>query len=245
MNQTGIIYHKGPIYCRFDGGQLKNFSPQMLESDYWQRQNLVIAQTHGRGITWFVDYQGSELVLRHYYRGGLISKLINDLFWFNSYETTRADVEYNLLSKLINLGLPVPQPVACRVIKKGLFYTNDLLMSRIKNANSLVETLSDKAISDKLWQKIGATIARFHKHGIFHHDLNIHNILIDNTGKVWLIDFDKCEQRTVDKSWQNLNLARLKRSLLKEQNKLQSFYFQESDYNQLLKGYERNLTAQL
>ena len=245
MIQTVATYHEGPVYCRYDGTQLTNFSPQMLESEYWQRQNLVVAQAHGRGITWFVNYQGSELVLRHYYRGGLVRKLINDSYWFKSYATTRAVVEFNLLLKLIDLDLPVPQPVACRVIKKGLFYSNDLLMGRIKNAQNLVAILSEKSISEQLWQKIGATITMFHQHGVFHHDLNAHNILIDNKDKVWLIDFDKGEQRTVDKSWQDMNLARLKRSLLKEQSKLQDFYYQESDFKQLLKGYESNLAVQL
>jgi len=56
----------------------------MLTSEYWQKENLVIDQAHGRGITWFVKHQENELVLRHYYRGGLAGKLINDSYWFKS-----------------------------------------------------------------------------------------------------------------------------------------------------------------
>lgn len=241
MTQAVSIYHKGSEYCCYDDTILANFSPWMLTSEYWQKKNLVIDQAHGRGITWFVKHQENELVLRHYYRGGLAGKLINDSYWFKSYATTRAVIEYNLLSKLTSLGLPVPLPVACRVIKKGLFYTNDLLMGRIKNAHNLVEILSEKAIPEKLWQNIGATIKTFHQHGVFHHDLNAYNILVDHMNKVWLIDFDKCEQRTVDNSWQNMNLERLKRSLLSEQTKRQNFYFQKSNFKQLSKGYQEKL----
>jgi len=232
------VFHQGPVYCLYDDSRLSDFSPQMLEPEYWQKQYQVIGQVHGRGVTWFVNYQNDELVLRHYYRGGLIGKLINDSYWFTSYETTRAVREYYLLAKLSELGLPVPQPIACRITKSGLFYTADLLMSRVKNAHDLVAILSEQSLSINLWQKIGATIKEFHQQGVFHHDLNAHNILIDENDKVWIIDFDKGEQRTINKTWQTANLERLKRSFLKEQQKCPGFNFQELDFNQLLKGYE-------
>ncbi len=64
------------------------------------------------------------------------------------------------------------------------------------------------------------------------------HILIDENDKVWIIDFDKGEQRPVNKSWQTSNLERLKRSFLKEQQKCPGFNFEELNFNQLLKGYE-------
>ncbi len=238
MKKSPIVYHEGSVYCLYDDSRLSDFSSQLLDPEFWQQQNQVIGQVHGRGITWFVDYHGDELVLRHYYRGGLVGKIINDSYWFKSYETTRAVREFYLLLKLSNLGLPVPQPIACRVIKDRMFYTADLLMSRIKNARDLVAILPQESLSQDLWQKMGATIKAFHQQGIFHHDLNAHNILIDNNDKVWIIDFDKGEQRPINKTWQTANLQRLKRSLLKEQSKFPDFYFQDSDFIQLLKGYE-------
>lgn len=237
MTQAVSIYHKGSEYCCYDDTILANFSPQMLTSEYWQKKNLVIDQAHGRGITWFVKHQENELVLRHYYRGGLAGKLINDSYWFKSYATTRAVAEFNLLLSLSQLGLPVPQPIACRVIKSTLFYTADLLMSRIKHAQDLASILSKESLTQELWQSIGATIKAFHQHGVFHHDLNAHNILIDNNHKVWIIDFDKGEQRPTNKTWQTANLERLKRSLVKERGKFPGFHFQDSDFKHLLKGY--------
>ncbi len=238
IKKSPIVYHEGSVYCLYDGSRLSDFSPRLLNPEFWQQQNQVIGQVHGRGITWFVDYHGDELVLRHYYRGGLVGKIINDSYWFKSYETTRAVREFYLLLKLSNLGLPVPQPIACRVIKATMFYTADLLMSRIKNARDLVAILSEQSLTISLWQKIGATIKEFHQQGVFHHDLNAHNILIDENDKVWIIDFDKGEQRPVNKSWQTSNLERLKRSFLKEQQKCPGFNFEELNFNQLLKGYE-------
>ena len=54
--------------------------------------------------------------------------------------------------------------------------------------------------------------------GVNHTDLNIHNILIDDKDKVWIIDFDKCHQASEGR-WRELNLERLKRSFLKEKGK--------------------------
>ncbi|MCP4412403.1 MAG: 3-deoxy-D-manno-octulosonic acid kinase [Gammaproteobacteria bacterium] len=237
LTQSAEIYHLGSTYCLYDKTFIPSFSPELLEPGYWQKQNLITTQALGRGITWFVNHQGNELVLRHYYRGGLMGKFIKDSYWFKSYATTRAVVEYHLLAKLISLNLPVPQPVACRVIKKGLFYTTDLLMGRINNAQDLVKLLSEEQLPVELWRKIGATIHKFHQHGIFHHDLNAHNILINDKEEIFLIDFDKGEQRRSKKAWQNANLARLNRSLLKEQKKLPHFNFQETNFTNLLKGY--------
>jgi len=231
-------YHEGDVYCLYDKAQLDSFSAQMLDPEFWQKQNLVVSQARGRGITWFVVYLGNEMALRHYYRGGLVGKLINDAYWFNSHATTRAVAEFNLLKKLSALGLPVPQPVACRVIKSTFFYTADLLTARIKDSQDLVTLLCKAQLNSDVWQNIGATIKAFHQQGVFHHDLNAHNILIDKNAKVWLIDFDKGKQRSANKTWQNKNLARLKRSLLKEQQNLANFYFQEADFEELLNGYE-------
>ena len=64
-------------------------------------------------------------------------------------------------------------------------------------------------------EKIGQTIAKFHHHQIYHHDLNIHNIMLDIENEVWLIDFDKCGIRQ-GSNWKNSNMARLKRSFEKE-----------------------------
>ena len=37
-----------------------------------------------------------------------------------------------------------------------------------------------------------------HHAQVNHTDLNIHNILIDDSDKVWIIDFDKCYQQSGD-----------------------------------------------
>ena len=80
-------------------------------------------------------------------------------------------------------------------------------------------------------------IRRFHDHGVWHADLNANNVLIDNENRLYLIDFDRGRLRQAAPQWQQANLDRLKRSLLKLQSKTESFYFAESDWQTLLGGY--------
>jgi len=81
------------------------------------------------------------------------------------------------------------------------------------------EHLGQGQVALSVWQAIGDVIARMHLAGIWHADLNAHNILVTDTGEVSLIDFDRA--REVQPGSECLdNLDRLKRSVIKEQAKL-------------------------
>ncbi|PHR84032.1 MAG: 3-deoxy-D-manno-octulosonic acid kinase [Colwellia sp.] len=231
-------------YSIYDSDEINSFDSNMLDVSYWQQANAITGSAQGRGTTWFVKYtnetgkQVRHWVLRHYYRGGLIGKIINDSYWFTSQENTRAVREFVLLGYMQNLALPAPKPIACRVIRHGFFYHADLLSSRIENAQDLVALLSKQTLSAALWKKIGITIKRFHDNNIYHHDLNAHNILIDKNDNVFLIDFDRGEIRKNNQAnWQRANMARLQRSFLKELNKLPIFHYQHDNWQLLLEGY--------
>ena len=231
-------------YCLFDRSEIENFNPEMLSAQYWQAKNAVTGSAQGRGTTWFVQHnnQGSEQikqwVLRHYYRGGLIGKIIKDSYFFTSQKNTRAAKEFALLAQLQTLALPAPKPIAYRVARHGLLYRADLLSSRIENAQDLVVILSKQVISDELWKKIGSTIKRFHDNNVYHHDLNAHNILVNEQQEVFLIDFDLGEMRTSNQaSWQHSNMQRLHRSFRKEHNRLSHFNWQEHHWQTLVAGY--------
>jgi len=129
----------------------------------------------------------------------------------------------------------VPRPIAARAVKSGLFYQADLLSERIPNARDLVSILQEQSLSVEMYQKIGQEIAKMHQVGVNHTDLNIHNILIDDKDKVWIIDFDKCRFETSG-DWKHQNLNRLLRSFNKERLKRQIIW-QESDFEHFQDGY--------
>ena len=172
----------------------------------------------GRGAAWIVPgADGGEWVLRHYRRGGLPAKLIEDTYLWTGLGYTRPWREWHLLAELHALGLPVPRPVAARVTRNRIGYRGDLITRRVPYARSLAELLVAGSTVPIPWPAIGTCIRRFHEAGVWHADLNAHNILVDRTGGVWLIDFDRGERRSGDVAWKQENLARLKRSLRKSE----------------------------
>lgn len=210
-----------------------------FEIDFWRQQNAITGESRGRNITWFIGYQDDEWVLRHYYRGGLIAKFLNDQYLYTGLDKTRCYQELALLQMMHQQGLPVPRPIAARMIKKGLFYQSDLLIEKIPHSQDLVAVLKLTRLKEAEWHDIGAMIAKFHEAGVYHADLNAHNILQTQTGDFWLIDFDRCEQRRCKNSWQQSNLNRLHRSFEKEKKRNQQFYFDAQCWQWLIVGYQR------
>jgi 3-deoxy-D-manno-octulosonic acid kinase len=229
------------IFLQNDPSSSSNIKGDWFDCDHWQQRNAIIGQSRGRHITWFIqppqELDDSAWVLRHYYRGGLIAKLTDDQFVYTGMKQTRGFREVSLLQTMLEMGLPVPKPIGARVTRKGLFYTADLLMEKIQ-AKDLVAKLKVGRLSEELWGNVGKTIASFHQKGIYHADLNAHNILLDEAEQCWLIDFDRCEQRAIHSDWQQQNIQRLKRSFVKEQELHPQFYFDDNSWQCLLAGYQ-------
>ena len=145
--------------------------------------------------------------------------------------------EWELLEKMQEKGLPVPIPAAINVERKGLLYTADIMMHRIPHSRTLTQALMSKELSEGYWIAIGSVIRRFHEEGIYHSDLNANNILLDDGGRCYLIDFDRCGIRKSNLKWKKENLLRLKRSLNKFFNNEEVFHFSDESWRSLLRGY--------
>lgn len=238
IKQSGLKSYvdKGQM-CFFDEQILPDFNADMFNHAYWQNKAAVTGQAHGRGVTYFVKHNMLNMVLRHYYRGGLIAKLINDAYFFTGIENTRPAKEFAILAQIQTWQLPAPRPIAFEVRRRLGFYRANILIEQIPNARDLVGILSNASLSDKLWQKIGQVIRQFHDKNIYHHDLNAHNIMLDDSDKVWLIDFDRAEVRA-DGDWKQANLDRLLRSFRKELGLIDGFNFSEEQFELLLEGYK-------
>ncbi|MCH8501812.1 MAG: 3-deoxy-D-manno-octulosonic acid kinase [Aliidiomarina sp.] len=217
---------------------------------YWQQKNAVVGTSHGRNTVYFVMANARHWVLRHYYRGGLPGKLWKDQFLYLGEARSRSFAEFQLLQHMRGLGLPVPTPVAAHVQRSGLYYRADLLIERIVNSQDLFKALQHAELSDATWHRIGFTVAAFHRHHVFHSDLNCHNILLQTQNEreqVHLIDFDRCRIRQPG-AWQQENLQRLQRSLIKERKTIQdehgnAFYYHDSNWQMLLEGYREGMSV--
>lgn len=233
---TATVKTEGNHYWLYDSACFDEISTSVFEADYWQNQNAIIGQESGRGTTWFVKHREYELVLRHYLRGGMMRHLSHDRYLFKNYQSTRAIAEFTILNTLLKKELPVPKPAAAQIIKHGLFYEADLLTHKIPDAQDLVQILKCAQAQD-FYQQLGCFIARFHKEGVYHADLNIQNILQDKHGTFWLIDFDRAQVLPPQRKWQEETLARLKRSFEKEQKRF-DIRWSEQDWLSFMKGYE-------
>lgn len=177
----------------------------------------AVAERGGRGAVWRVDTPAGRAVLRHYRRGGLIARWIRDRYLWLGARRTRSHSEFELLRRLHALELPVPAPLAARWMRHGLSYSADLLTMEVPNARTLAEMLVELDASQHahMLASLGRTLARFHRAGVVHADLNAHNILFDQDGNWWLIDFDRGRIRRPDERWIRSRLDRLRRSLAK------------------------------
>jgi 3-deoxy-D-manno-octulosonic acid kinase len=220
-----------------DRERLGELNAALFDPETHRACGTWLGSAQGRGAAHFIRIGDQEAVLRHYRRGGLAARCSEDLYLWTGLERSRAWREWRLLAWLRARELPVPAPVAARVSRHGLGYRADLITLRIPAARPLAETLRDQQLAPELWARIGATVARLHQAGVWHADLNAHNVLLDADGAVHLIDFDRGAHRSPG-AWQADNLARLQRSL----NKLarlegEGFAFAEADWARLRAGY--------
>ena len=221
----------------YDSAQIGKPSETLFDEAYWASQQKIVARAHGRGGVIFIRDGERHWVLRHYRRGGLIAKLSADRYFWLGAERTRSFREWRLLHALHAQGLPVPAPVATRYRRDGLFYRADLITEALPAARTLADSITGAKLQEQTWREVGATIARFHRAGVHHADLNAHNILLGESGSVFVLDFDRGRIRDRG-SWDETVLARLERSLRKIQRQREVVNFNERDWNALLEGYE-------
>lgn len=197
----------------------------------------------GRGEAWFVTPEGESaatMVWRHFRRGGLIGKLVRDKYWWTGLEKTRAWREWKITAQLSEEGFPVPTAVAARVRRRSFFYTADLITGCLENVQTLSEVLEQEALNNDMWKQLGHLVARFHDRGVWHADLNAHNILLQaqaDSYRLILIDFDRAEFREQHAEWRAANLSRLRRSFDKLKGLNSSFNFTDGNWADLLTGY--------
>lgn len=198
----------------FDASVSPQVGHDWFAPEYWRERDALRMQAGGRGGVAIVLTPVGECVLRHYHRGGLVASLMGDRYLWLGASRTRPFREFRLLAEITRLGLPGPLVVAARYCRRGLVYSADLITRRIAAVQTLAECLATRRLDTELAEKVGALVARFHRAGIWHADLNAHNVLVAPDG-LYLIDFDRGRLRAPGVAWQQSNLRRLRRSLLK------------------------------
>jgi len=220
----------------FDQAQLRQVDPRWFDPKQWGERAQPVKGS-GRGGAWMIDASHGPCLLRQYLRGGLMTRLTRESHLWRGTRKVRSFAQYRLLRELQAKHQPVPTPIAACYLRKGLHYRAWILMERLLDVQSLAEWAGVTPEDKTLWARTGHLIARFHRAGLDHADLNAHNILFTPDGKGWLIDFDRSRVRIPDTSWRQRNLDRLARSLRKLHGKRHGKAI-EAGFGHLLSVYD-------
>jgi 3-deoxy-D-manno-octulosonic acid kinase len=208
----------------------------LFDPKFWAGRGELAQVSAGRGSAWFIGGAENPWVLRHYRRGGWVARVSEDGYVWAGEARVRAFAEWRLLAHMSRLELPVPKPIAAWYRRRALTYRCDLITGRIADTQTLSAMLAASALPEGSWQSIGGVIARLHRAGVDHADLNAHNVLLDTHGAVSVIDFDRGRLRAAG-TWPAQNLRRLHRSLVKVTGSWPSDRFPPSAWEAFLRGY--------
>ncbi len=194
-------------------------------------------------------------IKKHFFRKGLMS-FLGDKYMrpFFGLTKTRSYAEFHILNFLYKNNFNTCKPILGWVTHQNiLFYRADLIVERLENTVTLSEHMKNHA-SKSLFVNIGKQIATMHHLGVYHGDLNAHNVLVringassDKTSNpnieasdIYIIDFDKSLIGINHKMFSSLmykNLSRLRRSLIK----LGHGDYLKKYWKSLLEGYLSSL----
>ena len=233
---TDIIIRTKGRGILFDNNVIPTVAPEMFSRRHWWDRGLAERAAAGRGTVLFVGVSQPDWALRHYHRGGYVGRFLTDHFFWAGEEKSRSFMEWTLLKRLHGMGLPVPKPVAAHYARRHLAYTADLITERIPSASPLSAHLAGAGVSLETWHAIGAAVRGFHEAQVFHADLTAHNIMLNDMGKMFLLDFDRGEIRN-DESWKEDNLSRLQRSLNKIRVTMDDVDLSKGYWESFLEGY--------
>lgn len=199
----------GSCWVWTDGSISPTAALEVFSQDV-DRADMIRVGSGGRGSAWQLEVNGEPVVLRNYRRGGMMAHINRDQYLWQGPRLTRSYREFMVMHDLAGQGLLVPAPIAAMAERTGLFYRAAILTRYVQHRGALCEVDDDAS-----WRAAGAAIARLHAVGVWHADLNVHNILIDDLNQAWLIDFDKAKTSVSDRPILQGNLSRLLRSVRK------------------------------
>lgn len=157
-----------------------------------------------------------DVVIKGYYRGGVLGRLIEN-WHLRLGEVSRAQHEFRVLSDVREWGISAPRPLVY-IETPGRIYRTWLVTERIQDVRRLSESGSgvrkDLVIAgiERLADQVYVLI----EHGLLHIDLHPGNVLINEQGEIFILDFDKAYLKSCSKrSLRDSYLHRWRRAVLK------------------------------
>jgi len=180
----------------------------------------------GRGGARRLTLPGGKVVyVRQYLRGGLVRFFVREFFLLRPPRPVR-ELEATETARAGGCHVPIVHAVA--VEESGPFYRGWIVTSAIEGARAFIDVLAagDEATRAALLAAAGSAIRDLHDAGVYHPDLNGHNLLLDSGGKVAVIDFDRAvvaapglhrlARKGCDRFWRSLGKLAAERGIALE-----------------------------
>lgn len=170
----------------------------------------------GRSEFLRIELRGvGRVVIKNYSRGGIIRRFNKRTYL--KMGRPRCESEYKFLHWLKKLNISSPEPVAF-AFTGGFFYHAWLVTREIEHAQTLAElSVKDLKRTEKALEKLEGQIELLINNSILHIDLHPGNVLMDGSGKIYIIDFDKARIKTkYSRAWlRKMYTNRWRRAILK------------------------------
>jgi 3-deoxy-D-manno-octulosonic acid kinase len=167
-----------------------------------------------------LELDGIELFARRCRRGGMVASLLDDIYVGLA---PRPFNELGVAVEAMKRGIPTAEPMGAMVEWIGPALYRGFFMTRAVRGMTLwefVQTDDDPTVRRHVLEQARAAIATMHDKGLFHPDLNLHNLLVTRAAEsftVVIIDLDKARllDGPLSTAMRRANLARLMRSARK------------------------------
>lgn len=210
---------------------------EQFDLDYWVDKPGYTLLGGGRRATVKISLDGEDAILRRYYRGGMVGKVLTDQYFWLGKSSSRPWREWQVLERAWQAGLPVPKPIAACVCRKRWWYHAAIVTGYLADTETLANRLQSTEVSAEIWNQLGQIIRDVQREGIRHPDLTVTNILIDTRNRLYLIDFDNARIKSSLGDWQWGPLNRLQRSFDKFNQTYRPGYSGD-DWQALMDGYQ-------
>ena len=162
----------------------------------------------------------SRWAVRHYRRGGAVASLLDDRYLRLGRPRPFRELAASATAR--ERGVATPAVMAGAVYPAGIHYRCDLVTEVVPDARTLARVLHDTD-GTRGWLDAmvaaGRLVDALGEAGVFHVDLNAHNIVFEDgdPARTWVLDLDRARIRSRPSEGAKERMrARLTRSVVKE-----------------------------